>query len=78
VKSQITSLTPTSLEIGTAISAVIGTPGAPGLLKTSLPWWPEFLLDSTDYTLSAATILRELREDLLQYMIALYAAKPGA
>jgi hypothetical protein len=78
VRSRIDTQTPTSLQIGTAINAVIGTPDAPGPLKDSLPWWPQFLADSTEFGLPAAAILRTLREDLLQYTIADYAARAGA
>lgn len=78
VRSHIDTDTPTSLQIGSAIGAVLGTPDAPGPLKNSLPWWPQFLLDSTDFALPAASILRSLREDLLQYVVADYAAQAGA
>lgn len=78
VQDQITVPQPDALRIGTAIATVIGTPEAPGLLKDSLPWWPQLLTDSLDYTLPAAAILRTLREDLLQYMLAFYASRPEA
>ena len=75
VRGQIPAARPTPLEIGQAIAKVIGTPEAPGLLRHALPWWPELLSDSTKYRLPAAAILRELREDLLQYMIDDYATR---
>jgi large repetitive protein len=67
--------TPTPLEVGTGVAKVLGTAAAPGLLKDSLPWWSDFLKDSIDPTLPAAGILRTLREDLLQYMLADYACQ---
>ena len=67
---------PTSLQIGTAITAVLGTPATAGKLNQVLPWWGAFLQDSLNYQLSAADLLRTLREDLLQYMTAYYASLP--
>lgn len=67
--------TPTPLQVGTGVAAVLGTPAQPGLLRDSLPWWPQFLQDSTDPALPAAGILRALREDLLQYMLSDYACQ---
>ena len=78
VRGQITVPRPSPVEIGQAIAAVIGTPGAPGLLAGLLPWWAEFLCDSTDYGLPAGRILRALRGDLLQYMIDDYASREAA
>jgi hypothetical protein len=53
---------------------VIGAPGNPGLLSAILPWWDEFLQQSTDYLLPAGKLLRAFREDLLQYMLEWYAS----
>ena len=74
VKKEIQSQTPTPLEIGTAVMTVLGTPINPGVLNSVLPWWAAFLNDSTNYVLPAAGILGALREDLLQYVTADYAA----
>lgn len=67
--------TPTPLQVGTGVATVLGTAAEPGLLRNSLPWWPQFLQDSTDAALPAAGILRALREDLLQYMLSDYACQ---
>ena len=69
---------PSPLDIGTGISAVIGSADAPGPLAGLLPWWPQFLADTADYQLPAARILRTLREDLLRYMIEIYAMRADA
>lgn len=76
VRGNLTNIpAPTPLQIGTAVGSVIGTAEQPGQLKNSLPWWPQFLLDSTDFALPAAGILRALREDLLQYVLSDYACE---
>ncbi|MFL9584104.1 LamG-like jellyroll fold domain-containing protein [Stenotrophomonas sp. AB1(2024)] len=66
---------PTPLQVGAAVSSVIGTAAEPGQLQASLPWWSQFLTDSTDFALPAAGILRALREDLLQYVLSDYACE---
>jgi hypothetical protein len=66
---------PTPIEVGAAITQVIGSPAAPGPLATLLPWWQQFLTDAGDYRLPAAGILRTLREDLLRYMLDTYATR---
>ncbi|MEB4631492.1 LamG domain-containing protein [Burkholderia contaminans] len=75
VSMQIESTDPSPLDIGRAITKVLGTPRDFGVLATILPWWQKFITDSTQYTLPAASVLRALREDLLQYITALYASK---
>jgi len=75
VKQRIASENPTPLEIGTAVTQVLGTSDTPGTLGAVLPWWGGFLADSANYTLPAGEILRALREDLLEYITALYAAE---
>lgn len=75
VTKQIASSDPSPLEIGRAISKVLGTPQEAGILATVLPWWQKFVADSTRYTLPAAAVLRALREDLLEYITALYTSR---
>ncbi len=77
IKRAIGKDSPTPLEIGAGIAQVLGTATAPGPIAGLLPWWPAFLVDANDYRLSAAAILRALREDLLRYMIDTYAYEGG-
>lgn len=73
VKAQIVGTSPTTIEIGEAVAKVLGKPGDAGILGGCLPWWADFLEDTKDFKLPAAEILRALREDLLNYIIADYA-----
>ena len=74
VRDRIAATQPTPVEIGQAIATVIGTPGAPGPLASLLPWWAEFLRDSTEYA-EPGRVLLALREDLLRYMLDDYASR---
>lgn len=79
VKSQIGSDKPTPLQIGAAVTKVLGAPPDNlGVLNNVLPWWGTFLTDSQNYQLPAGQILRQLREDLLRYMTDDYAAENPA
>lgn len=76
VKGQIGSDKPTSLQIGAAVTKVLGAPPDNlGVLNNVLPWWGTFLTDSQNYQLPAGQILRQLREDLLKYITDDYAAE---
>ena len=75
VTKQIDFDNPTPLQIGAAVTKVLGTPDTPGVLNEVLPWWGTFLTDSTNYKLPAAQILRALREDLLKYISDDYASR---
>ena len=79
VKNRINSHKPTPLEIGAAVTKVLGTPRHDlGDLNNVLPWWGSFLADSENYRLPAGQILRQLREDLLRYISDDYAAENPA
>jgi hypothetical protein len=79
IDAQLGTANPTPLEIGTAIDAVLGTPGQPpGLLAGLIPWWSDFYAAAQVYGTPDFRELAELREDLLQYMISKYEAEAYA
>jgi hypothetical protein len=66
---------PSPADIGRAVGEVLGASAAsPGTLAKVLPWWPDFLTAAGDKRGEAHRELADLRTDLLQYMVAKYAA----
>ena len=64
------SKTPSPVEIGAAVRAVLGESKAdPGILGEVLPWWGGFLEQAQDNRSRAYKTLAELRVDLLDYMV---------
>ncbi len=71
--AELDATNPTPVEIGDAVSAVLGTgPDQPGILAVLLPWWTAFLTRAEVFGSEDYKALVTLREDLLQYVIRFY------
>ena len=76
VEKEITTPTPSPVQIGAAVRAVLGTgPAAPGRLAALLTWWTAFLENAEVARSEAALALAALRVDLLAYMTQKFAAQ---
>ena len=75
IEKLISKENPTPLEIGTAIEKILGKDDTTtGTLGTLIPWWGNFLKAANKYGTTEFNELSTLREDLLQYMINVYAS----